>query len=110
MDKKFKETNILEDYSKILAKNCITLGPSITPMVARKQLITIAREMMPSIMLSTLPIRINNARDNSKNIIGIRIKAIMFNIEDPVIWPQITNGIRVSLIIHWADIMEKAPA
>jgi hypothetical protein len=34
MDKKFKETNILEDYSKILAKNCITLGPSITPMVA----------------------------------------------------------------------------
>jgi hypothetical protein len=34
MEKKFKETSILEDYSKVLAKNCITLGPSITPYIA----------------------------------------------------------------------------
>ena len=66
--------------------------------------------MIPSIILSTLPIRVNNARDISKNIIGIRINEITFNIEKPVICPQITNGTRVSLIIHWADMIENAPA
>ena len=34
MEQKFKETNILEDYSRMLNKQCITLGPSVTPFIA----------------------------------------------------------------------------
>lgn len=34
MEKKFKETNILEDFSKALAQQCFLIGPSHTPRIA----------------------------------------------------------------------------
>ena len=34
MEKKFKETNILEDYYKTLAQQCFLIGPSHTPRIA----------------------------------------------------------------------------
>ena len=34
MEKKLKETNILEDYSRALAQQCFLIGPSHTPRIA----------------------------------------------------------------------------
>ena len=81
MEKKFKETNILEDYSKALAQQCFLIGPSHTYRIATVLFhgVSVCLGAMKS---TTIPKAIVFRSIDHSFIAGAKVEYIA-NIDDP---------------------------